>query len=135
MRKPSLLLLLLIAQTVIAQRTQAQTWQDTVKTIESLFARYQPDAPGCELAISRNGQLIYSKAWGLADLEHHIDYIHFNPLTAGLVTRLEEWPFSSASGKYELDPIPQGLKPLSCAPEIVGPKGPTPAANAKSVGA
>jgi hypothetical protein len=61
MRKPILLLLLVIAQTVIAPKAQAQitqTWQDTVKTIESLFARYQPDAPGCELAISRNGQLI-----------------------------------------------------------------------------
>jgi putative transposase len=76
-----------------------------------------------------------SRVTGALDYKTKADSIHFNPLTAGLVTRLEEWPFSSASGKYELDPIPQGLKPLSCAPEIVGPKGPTPAANAKSVGA
>jgi CubicO group peptidase (beta-lactamase class C family) len=87
MRKPVLLLLLVLAQTVFAQTAQAQTWQDTVKTIESLFARYKPDAPGCELAISRNGQLIYSKAWGLADLEHHIALTTTSPTEAGSVSK------------------------------------------------
>src|SRR3984957_18660523 len=82
MRKPIPLLLLVIIQTVIAPKANAQTWQDTVKTIESLFARYHPDAPGCELAISRNGQLIYSKAWGLADLEHHIAFTTTSPTEA-----------------------------------------------------
>ena len=42
-------------------------------------------------------------------------YIHQNPVKAGLVTRPEEFPHGSASGKYELDEIPQGLKPISKA--------------------
>jgi putative transposase len=30
-----------------------------------------------------------------ADLARHIDYIHFNPVKHGLVTRVAEWPYSS----------------------------------------
>jgi putative transposase len=29
------------------------------------------------------------------DLQHHIDYIHFNPVKHGLVTRTADWPHSS----------------------------------------
>lgn len=87
MRKLILFALLLIAQTGISQIANAQTWQDTVKTIEAIFSRYHPDAPGCELAISRNGQLIYSKAWGLADLEHNIPLTTTSPTEAGSVSK------------------------------------------------
>jgi len=58
----------------------AQTWQDTVSKIEAVFSRYQPNHPGCMVSIMRNGQLIYSKAWGLADLERKV------PLTTGSIT-------------------------------------------------
>ena len=30
-----------------------------------------------------------------ADLERHVDYIHFNPVKHGLVAQVREWPFSS----------------------------------------
>jgi putative transposase len=30
-----------------------------------------------------------------ADFERHVDYIHFNPLKHGLVTRVRDWPHSS----------------------------------------
>ena len=56
------------------------------------------------------------------------DYVNFNPVAAKLVERPEDWEFSSASGRYSLDPIPQGLKPLSGQSSNVGPKGPTPVA-------
>ena len=87
MRKPFLLLLIVFIQTAATQKIQAQTWQDTVRTIETLFARYHPDAPGCELAISRNGQLLYSKAWGMADLEHHTPLTTTAPTEAGSVSK------------------------------------------------
>ncbi len=29
------------------------------------------------------------------DLHHHLDYIHFNPVKHGLVTKPEDWPHSS----------------------------------------
>ena len=39
------------------------------------------------------------------------EYIHDNPVTRHLVTCPEAFRFSSASGKWQLDPVPQGLKP------------------------
>jgi len=54
------------------------------------------------------------------------DYVSFNPVAAKLVARQEDWEFSSVSGKYPLDPVPQGLKPISRQTTDVGPKGPTP---------
>src|SRR3984893_8658579 len=30
-----------------------------------------------------------------ADLERHVDYIHFNPIKHGYVTRVADWPHSS----------------------------------------
>jgi putative transposase len=29
------------------------------------------------------------------DFARHIDYIHFNPVKHGLVTRIRDWPYSS----------------------------------------
>lgn len=60
--------------------TTAQSWQDTILQIEKIFARYKPANPGTQLAISRHGAIIFSKAWGLADLEHNV------PLTTESIT-------------------------------------------------
>lgn len=57
-----------------------QTWADTLSLIEKLMIQYKPENPGCQLSISRNGQIIFSKAWGMADLEHH------SPLTTQSVS-------------------------------------------------
>jgi len=61
-----------------------------------------------------------------SDYTNKRDYIYFNPVVAKLAERPEDWPYSSAGGKYQLDPIPQGLKPKVSAPKNVGPEGPTP---------
>jgi putative transposase len=29
------------------------------------------------------------------DFERHVDYVHFNPVKHGLVTRVRDWPYSS----------------------------------------
>jgi CubicO group peptidase (beta-lactamase class C family) len=58
----------------------SQSWQDTVLRIEKIFERYKPNNPGAELAIGRNGAVIFSKAWGMADLEHNV------PLTTESIT-------------------------------------------------
>jgi len=41
------------------------------------------------------------------------EYVLDNPVKAGLCVRREDWPFSSANGKFEVDDVPQRLKPLS----------------------
>jgi hypothetical protein len=60
-----------------------------------------------------------------SDYRNKLDYIHFNPVVAKLVNRPQDWPYSSASGKYELEPVPQGLKTKTSEPANVGPEGPT----------
>ena len=45
-----------------------------------------------------------------ADFERHIDYIHFNPVKHGLVSRVGDWPFSSFHRFVE-----RGILPLDWA--------------------
>lgn len=82
--KKSLLLLVLTSCILIAN---AQSWQDTINSIEKLFERYKPTIPGAQLAISRNGQIVYSKAWGMADLEHNSSLTTTSVTEAGSVSK------------------------------------------------
>jgi len=41
------------------------------------------------------------------------EYIHTNPVRAKLVQRPEDWPYSSANGKFSLDTIPDKFLKLS----------------------
>jgi putative transposase len=57
---------------------------------------------GVHIARHRNGEraLWQRRFWEHtirddADLERHVDYIHFNPVKHGLVTRVRGWPYSS----------------------------------------
>jgi putative transposase len=45
------------------------------------------------------------------DYSQHRSYIHQNPVRARLANSPEEYPYSSASPGFKLDPVPQGLKP------------------------
>jgi len=47
-----------------------------------------------------------------SDFENHRAYIRMNPVRAGLVGRVEDYPYSSATGKFAVDPTPLGLKPI-----------------------
>jgi putative transposase len=45
------------------------------------------------------------------DFDRHREYIRMNPVRAGLVGKVEDYPYSSASGKFKLDPMSNaGLK-------------------------
>ena len=83
MRKTSLFISLIL----LAQISFGQTWKDTVAIIESIFSRYQPYNPGSQLSIARNGQVIFSKAWGLANLEHNIPLTTNSIIEAGSVSK------------------------------------------------
>jgi putative transposase len=76
-----------------------------------------------------------SRVTDSSDYKKKADYIRFHPVVANLVERPELWPFSSASGLFECDPIPQGLKPVVLSSTNVGPKGPTPHPSARSASA
>ncbi|HTC93620.1 MAG TPA: transposase [Terriglobales bacterium] len=47
----------------------------------------------------------------LSDYRIHLSYNNNNPVKRGLCRTPESFPYSSANGKYELDRIPQRLKP------------------------
>jgi putative transposase len=49
----------------------------------------------------------------LQDYETHKRYIHQNPVKRHLVFEAAAYPYSSASRAFELDPLPQWLKPDS----------------------
>jgi hypothetical protein len=44
------------------------------------------------------------------DYATHREYTHMNPVEAGYVKEKSEYPFSSARGKFVLDPIPEHLR-------------------------
>jgi putative transposase len=42
-----------------------------------------------------------------ADFSRHVDYIHFNPVKHGLVTRVRDWPYSSFHRFVRLGILPE----------------------------
>lgn len=83
MKKVLTLLLLTCCYFTVA----GQSLQDTLAQIDQLFSRFKADEPGCQLSISRNGQTIYSKAWGMADLEHQAPLSVTSIIEAGSVSK------------------------------------------------
>jgi CubicO group peptidase (beta-lactamase class C family) len=44
-----------------------------ISQVDELFSQWdKPDSPGCALAIIQNGEIIYQRGYGMADLEHSI---------------------------------------------------------------
>ena len=46
-----------------------------------------------------------------ADYAQHVRYVELNPVKRKLADAPEQYPWSSASGKYQMDHAPQRLKP------------------------
>jgi CubicO group peptidase (beta-lactamase class C family) len=78
---------LLFFSLFLFQFAVGQTWQDTLSTIDKRLSQYLPVNPGCQLSISRNGQVIFSKAWGMADLERNVPITTNSIFEAGSVSK------------------------------------------------
>jgi putative transposase len=52
------------------------------------------------------------------DYASHVRYIEQNPVRKRLVVNAADYRWSSASGGYKVDPIPQGLKPAEKAATV-----------------
>ena len=73
---PALVLMLIAARASDAQQIDAAA-------IDKIFARYtEPNTPGCVLGVGRDGKVLYSKGYGLANLEYDV------PLTAHSVEEI-----------------------------------------------
>ena len=65
------------------------------------------------------------------DWQTKVEYIHQNPVRAKLVKNPQDWLYSSANGKFSLDPIPRkyfasGAKAQADAPQLPGLKSRPP---------
>lgn len=78
--------LLVLILAVSSLHSNAQT--DTISPkIEKIFGQYTASEPGCQLSISRNGKLIFSKAWGMANLEAGTPLTMNSLIEAGSVSK------------------------------------------------
>jgi CubicO group peptidase (beta-lactamase class C family) len=64
-----------------------QSWQDTVAKIEKAFERYKPTIPGAQICIARKGNILFSKAYGMADMEHNVSLNIESRIEAGSVSK------------------------------------------------
>jgi putative transposase len=57
------------------------------------------------------------------DYKFHATYMHESPVKKNLCERAEKYLYSSAHASFELDEVPQGLKPISFAKTVGTPEG------------
>lgn len=79
--------IILLAVLSIAFFSHAQSWQDTLSQLDKIIGRYRDDGPGGQVAISRNGVVIYNAAKGLADMEHNVPLAVTSKTEAGSVSK------------------------------------------------
>jgi CubicO group peptidase (beta-lactamase class C family) len=60
---------------------------DKAASIDSVLRFYGQNRPGGQLSISIKGHVVYSKAWGLADLEHRVPMTTETRIEAGSVSK------------------------------------------------
>lgn len=78
--KPSAYLLSLLRQEPLAR--------DAARRADQLLARYDsPDMPGGEVRVWRNGRVLYSKGFGMAELRHGIPYRTNTPTNIGSTSK------------------------------------------------
>lgn len=61
--------------------------EETLKQIEKIMEKYQPANPGGQLSISQKGKIVFSKAYGMADLERNVSLTTESVIEAGSVSK------------------------------------------------
>ena len=74
MKRALYLKYLLIVITILSVNSQTKSYaQNLESTVDSLLQeKYLPNTPGATFLISKNGNIIYNKAFGLANLELNV---------------------------------------------------------------
>jgi CubicO group peptidase (beta-lactamase class C family) len=106
MRYVTATLLIIWALPELAQ-SQSSATSDLTKQIDSIVGRWSStETPGCAVAVAQNGQVVLSRAYGMADLEHGVINSPETIFEAGSVSK----QFTAASvvllaqrGKLALD--------------------------------
>ena len=89
MKKALYLKYLLIVITILSLNSQSIGYaQNLASNIDSLLLeKYPPNAPGATFLISKNGNIIYKKAFGLANLELNVPMETDNVFEIGSMTK------------------------------------------------
>jgi CubicO group peptidase (beta-lactamase class C family) len=66
---------------------QSKTFIDTLQRIDQLFSKWNTLTPGGVITISRNGEILYQKAFGMADLEHAVINFKETVFEAGSISK------------------------------------------------
>ena len=92
--------------------------------IDAIFADFHKDnSPGCSIAVTRSGEIVFAAGYGMASLEHRAPFTADSPLHAASVSK----QFTSAAihllaiaGKLGIDdPVKKHLPELAWLPETV----------------
>ncbi|HEX2210786.1 MAG TPA: serine hydrolase domain-containing protein, partial [Longimicrobium sp.] len=67
--------------------TAAAAQPDLAPRVDSMFARYDAQSPGCAIGVAQNGRTLLSRAYGMADLEHDIPNTPETVFEAGSVSK------------------------------------------------
>lgn len=86
MKQPMIRIVLSCLSLIVVSLEEARS-QNFVAKIDSLFLCYSAEKPGGQLAVSKNGKVIYSKAWGIADLESNAPIGTGSLIEAGSVSK------------------------------------------------
>jgi CubicO group peptidase (beta-lactamase class C family) len=86
MKTYRILFILLSFSLSITLTLQGQT-ADTLRRIDELFAEWHNATPGVAVAVERNGEVIYNRAFGLANLEYEVPNSTETIFEAGSVSK------------------------------------------------
>ncbi len=82
------LLVWLLCLLVAIPAASAQVDGETVAKIDALFAKWNsPDSPGVVIAVSQNGQVVLTRAYGMANLEHALANTEATLFESGSVSK------------------------------------------------
>lgn len=71
-----------------AAAAMAQVPADVIAKVDALFAKWNsPEAPGAVIAVSQNGQIVLTCAYGMADLEHNLPNTEATLFESGSVSK------------------------------------------------
>ncbi|HKA16845.1 MAG TPA: serine hydrolase domain-containing protein [Blastocatellia bacterium] len=74
-----------IARATGSELTQGESQSDKV---DKVFAQWnKPDSPGCGLAVIKDGQILYKRGYGMANLEHNIPMSPASIMDTGSVSK------------------------------------------------
>jgi len=65
----------------------AQTLNDTIASLNKAMDIYLSKKPGAQLSIQKNGNVFFSKAYGMADMEHDVPLSMNSKMEAGSVSK------------------------------------------------